>query len=589
MELEQFTSQYQKGERDFSHVDLSGVNLSGMNFRDVNLTGANLTEANLSWATLNNGVLTGACLQQADLRSINLNRANLDQANLSRTKLTKADLRLASLQGVDLNWAVLQEVDLSGANLQGGKLEQVNLEQAKLNGANLANCDLMEANLHRSSLISADLRGANLRESNLEDANLRDANLMGASLTEANLTSAYMRGCNLKEADLHRVMLMGADLSDAVLDGADLSRANLTGTYLLKASLCGTLMLRTVLQSVYLLRADLTGANLRGADLREADLSGAYICDASLSEANLAGSYLLETRIIRTKFDQTQMTGCCIDNWYLEEVDLSKAECNYVFTRFNYATKKPTDRFPLDRHFTPGELGRTATEDSNIIEVNFPEAPHWAALAMTVSQVEMECNDLKLQIKSYESREVDYLLRIQGSRLINSKIIAQRILKLYPAITQRFQHHQETIYELLAIKLQTNKHLAIEPKVKDIEELNLSKPIAKDDRQRIYQEVVSQIQRITMFQEPEKFVESVQRLLLFLQEKGISTEEVQKSIIGKILVKRSQQDSSFQSQLVEWEKNVEEAARFSLVGESIRLALAILWAQSQEKSDKVDP
>ena len=584
MELEQFTSQYQKGERDFSHVDLSGVNLSGMNFRDINLTGANLTEANLSWTTLGNGVLTGACLKQADLRSINLNRANLEQANLSRTKLTKADLRLANLQGVDLSWADLQEADLSGANLQGGKLEQVNLERAKLDGANLADCDLMEAKFYRSSLINANFQGANLRESNLEEANFRDANLQGASLTEANLTSAYMRGCNLREADLHRVMLMGADLSDATLDGADLSRANLTGAYLLKASLCRTLLLRTVLQSVYLLRADLTGTNLRGADLREADLSGAYICDASLSEANLAGAYLLETRIIRTKFDQTQMTGCCIYNWYLEDVDLSKAECNYVFTRFNYATKKPADRFPSDRNFTPGELGKTTTGDSTTIEVNFSEPPQWVALALTISQVEMECNDLKLQVKSYEVREIDYLVRLQGSRLINSKILAQRILKLYPEIAQRFQNHQGEIYELMAIKSQSAKPLPIEPKVQETAELSIPRSIAKDDRQRIYQEVVSQIQRITMFQEPEKFVESVQRLLLFLQEKGISTEEVQKSIIGKILVKRSQQDSSFQNQLVEWEKNVQESARFSLVGESIRLALATLWAQSQENN-----
>jgi len=585
MELEQFISQYQKGERDFSHVDLAGANLSGMNFRDINLTGANLTEANLSWATLNNGILTGACLERADLHSINLNRANLDQAILTRTKLTKADLRLATLQGAELNWADLQEADLSGANLLEGKLEQVNFAQAKLNGANLANCDLMEANLSCSSLISANLKGVNLREGNLEEANLRDADLEGANLTEANLTSAYMRGCKLSGADLHRVMLTGADLSDAVLDGADLSRANLTGTYLLKASLRGTLMLRTVLQSVYLLRADLTGANLRGADLREADLSGAYICDASLSEANLAGSYLLETRIIRTKFDQTQMTGCCIYNWYLEDVDLSKAECNYVFTRFNYATKKAADRFPSDRHFTPGELGKATTEDSTTIEVAFLEAPDWTPLSMTISQVEMECNDLKLQVKSYETREMDYLLRLQSSRLINSKILAQRILKLYPEITQRFQSHQEEVYKLIEIKPQTSRPLPIEPKTKETEELTSQKQIPKDDRQRIYQEVVNQLQRIIMFQEPDNFVESVQRLLLFLQEKGISTEEVQKSIIGKILVKRSQQDSSFQNQLLAWEKNVEESARFSLVGESIRLALSILWAQSQEQPD----
>jgi uncharacterized protein YjbI with pentapeptide repeats len=584
MELVQFLNQYQKGERDFSHVDLAGANLSGMSFRDINLTGANLTAANLSWTTLSNAILTGACLHQADLRSVNLNRANLDQAILSRAKLHKADLRLATLQGSDLNWADLQEADLSGAELRGSKLEQVNLEQTKLNGVNLSNCDLMEANLRRSSLINAKLRESNLRESNLEEANLRDADLEGASLTEANLHGVYMRGCNLKDVDLHRAILTGADLSDVILDSADLSRANLTGTYLLKASLRRTILLRTVLQSVYLLRADLTEANLRGADLREADLSGAYICDASLSEANLAGAYLLETRIIRTKFEQTQMTGCCIHNWYLEDVDLSKAECNYVFTRFNYGTKNPTDRFPPDRHFLPGELGKSTSEDSTIIEVSFTIAPLWEALALTITQVELECTDVQLQVKSYETRELDYLLRLQGSRLVNSKILAQRILKLYPEVTQKLQEQRTAIYDLMDIKVNGNvATLVVEPTSPVAQEPAKINPqqLQKDDRQRIYQEVVNQIQHIIMFQNPARFVESVQRLLMFLQDKGISTEEVQKTIIGRILVKRSHQDPEFQNQLMEWEKNVDESARFSLVGESIRLALATLWAQEK--------
>jgi hypothetical protein len=207
--------------------------------------------------------------------------------------------------------------------------------------------------------------------------------------------------------------------------------------------------------------------------------------------------------------------------------------------------------------------------------------PRWEVLAITITRLELECNNLQLQVKSYEAQETGYFLRLQGSRLINSKILSQRILQLYPEIHQRFVDQQEAIYKLLGIRGNAVINLAIEPRVKDLEEVSPPLQITKDDRQRIYQEVVNQIERIVMYQEPEKFVESVQRLLLFLQEKGISTEEVQKTIIGKILVKRSQRDSQFQTQLTEWEKNVEEQARFSLIGESIRLALATLWAQSQ--------
>ncbi len=569
MEVESFLDRYRQGERDFSHIDLSGANLSGVTLRDINLTGANLTDANLSWSTFNSATLVGACLRQADLRSISLNRVNLDQALLNRAKLTKADLRMASLKETDLTWAVLSEADLSGAVLQGARLEQTNLESCKLNGAQLTGCEMMEVNLYRGSLIGSDLTGANLREANLQGANLREAVMVGASLTEANLTSAYMRSCDLSDADLHRAILTGADLSDAILNGADLSRANLTGTYLLKASLRRTLMLRAILENVYLLRADLSDANLRGADLRGADLSGAYLVDTNLNEANLTDAYLLETRVIRTKFDHAQMTGCCTYNWYVEDVDLSKVDCNYIFTRFDFATKSPTDRYPNDRHFSPGELGKTTTADSTTIEVRLETLNHWPALTMAVLQAQLECPDLTLVIKSYEAREDGHILRIHASRLINSKIFADRITQLYATIAARWVEHRQEIFKLMEIRGE-------ESSTTEQENPNLT----KDDRKRIYQEVVAQIQRIIMFQEPGKFVEGVQRLLVFLNEQGISTVELQKNILGKILVTRSSRDAVFQKQLIAWEKNASSEERYSLVGESIRLAIATLLSES---------
>jgi uncharacterized protein YjbI with pentapeptide repeats len=54
MQLRNFLDRYRQGERDFSHVDLSGAILTGANLQNINLTGANLTNANLSWASLSN-------------------------------------------------------------------------------------------------------------------------------------------------------------------------------------------------------------------------------------------------------------------------------------------------------------------------------------------------------------------------------------------------------------------------------------------------------------------------------------------------------------------------------------------------------
>lgn len=580
MQVQDLLDRYQQGERDFAHVDLSGASLSGVNLRDVNFTGANLSGANLSWAFLSRANLTGANLRRADLRSVSLNNAILNQATLSGANLSKADLRLAQLQNSDLNWAILPESDLTGTDLTGAKLDQVNLERAKLSGTCLVGAELMEANLRRVNLASANLNQANLREAHLEEANLREATLVGANLIEANLSGVYLRQADLSEADLHRVILTGADLSEAILSSADLSRANLAGAYLLKASLHKAHLLRANLQDVYLLRADLKQANLRGADLRRADLSGAYLSDAILSEADLENANFMESHLIRTNLDGAQMTGCCICNWHIEDLDLSKVNCRYVFTQFNYNTKSPTERFPVARDLAVGELGQQYEQDAAAIELYFTELPDWEALVFTLTQVELESHGLKLTIKSYEPAEDNYLVRLSTNRLINAKILTRRFFELYPTIQQRLQANRTALLALLGIAAPGNNNgLALET-------LPINTPAqpppTPDRRARLYQEVVRQIQHIMLSQAPAQFVQSVQQLLNFLEQQGIATEEIQTKTISQIIAQRARQDKSFRDNLLRWEKTAPESARLSPVGQAVRMAIAFLWSQSQK-------
>jgi hypothetical protein len=71
-------------------------------------------------------------------------------------------------------------------------------------------------------------------------------------------------------------------------------------------------------------------------------------------------------------------------------------------------------------------------------------------------------------------------------------------------------------------------------------------------------------------------VESVERLIEFLQQQNISTEEIQKQVIGKVIMKRAEADEIFQKHLLRWEETASEAARFSVVGQAVRLAIAMM-------------
>ncbi|MCS6814361.1 MAG: pentapeptide repeat-containing protein [Cyanobacteria bacterium] len=573
MQLKDFLNRYRQGERDFAHIDLREANLSGVNLQDIDLTGANLTGANLSWAFLTRATLVGANLRQADLRSCALNNANLTQAVLSGANLTKADLRLANLQSAELDWAILQEADLSLADLQGARLDQANLERAKLNSAKLMDLELMEANLRGASLTGADLSRANLREAHLEEANLREANLAGANLTEVNLTTAYLRQANLQSADLHRVILQGADLSEAQLDNADLSRANLSGAYLLKASCRKTHLPRADLQDAYLLQADLTEANLRGAIMRRADLSGAYLSDTILSEADLSNACLLQCHLIRTSLEGTKMTGCCIYNWRVEEADFSKVDCRYVFTRFNYHAKRAMDRHPVDRDFAPGEMSATYGSSSHL-ELTLDGEVHWQALLFSLIQIQQESPDVALTINSYEFANGKGTVRLLVNRPINASTLTQRILKLYPEMQQQWKRHQKAIL--------TRMNILVQPHQTSTDPTTLgTAPLPQattNHTSKLPGQIMQHVQLSLFSQDAQDRAQHSQALVAFLTQQGIKTDEEQRRLIGKVIMKRASLDKTFLDRLLRWERSADQAERTSLVGEAVRSAIAMLWS-----------
>lgn len=576
MNRQELLDRYQAGERNFTYINLSGANLSGVNLQEIDLTGANLTGVNLSWAVLNQAQLVGVCFRRADLRNAVLTRSNFNQSNLSGANLTKADLRFATLKQADLNWAILTEADLSNTDLTGAKLDQINLEQAKLNHALLMGAELMEANLTRASLIAANLTGTNLRESRLMGANLKDAILTQANLTEADLNGSTLRSANLTGADMHRVILTGADLTEAILDSADLSRGNLTGAYLLKASFKKAYLLRTNLEEVYLLWANLSEANLRGANLRKADLSGSYLSDTILSEADLRDALLIESHLIRTNLEGSKLTGCCIHNWEKVDVELTKVECDYVYTQFDYTSKKPKNRYPSDRDFLPGELANEPSEDSHLITVEFMEYPNWEALVYTLVKVEQESYELQLMIQGFESQPDQFFLQVKANHLVNTKLLAEQILTSYLSMKKKILEKRSDILGLLNLEVPIfNASLDLQ----EIPEPALPPPpvVEHQNHQALSQEISRQIQSILRSQEPEKFIISVQRLLDFLTKNGVELEEIQHQVIIQGIVQRAQQEPLFKENLFRWEQTANPSERVSLMGELVRFAIALLW------------
>lgn len=267
------------------------------------------------------------------------------------------------------------------------------------------------------------------------------------------------------------------------------------------------------------------------------------------------------------------MTGCCIYNWHIEHLDMSKVHCSYVYTQFNYSEKKPTERYPQGREFEPGELGKQYQTDHSSLDLYFTEPLNWEVLVFALAQVELEEQPLQLTIQSYEVVEDNYLVKLLANQLVNSKQLTRRILQIYPIVKQKLLVRREEILSLLGIR-----GTKLEQSVLDGQNqiTPQSSALQIDRHTQLYQEVVRQIQHILVTQYPDQIVNSVQRLLDYLSREGVSTIEIQKRVIGQAIVQRARRDRGFRDHLLQWQPVTTESVKRTAVGQAIQLAIATL-------------
>lgn len=131
----------------------------------------------------------------------------------------------------------------------------------------------------------ADLRGLDLTGCDLSNALLNGADLTGATITEsifngASLASASLRNARGENCSFMHAVLWDIDASDATLVGSNMSRA------------------------------ELVGAQCTGADFRRVELWSANLFETNFTRADLREASLENSLLIRTVFDEADLTGC---------------------------------------------------------------------------------------------------------------------------------------------------------------------------------------------------------------------------------------------------------------------------------------
>ncbi len=214
------------------------------------------------------------------------------------------------------------------------------------------------------------------REENLEmQPDFQDSDLKGFDFKDADLSEADFRGANLSEADLRR-----ADLSEA----------------------------------------DLRGANLSEADLRGAKLIYANLSDTNLTAANLSRTDLVRVQALKTNFQNANLTGACIADWYINsETQFDNVVCEYIYLQFTYQDNKIvfTDRRPRNPNkvVTPQDLAQFIQPSRETLDLIFKEGIDWNAFLTAFQSLQMERDRAELSLQGIEKkRDGSFLVRVDA-------------------------------------------------------------------------------------------------------------------------------------------------------------------------------
>jgi uncharacterized protein YjbI with pentapeptide repeats len=353
---------------DLAGADFSKLNLAGINFMGVNLSAANFHKANLE----------GAYFRFANLSGTNLSGTNLSDADLNSAILMKASLSTANLQKADLCRADLTEADLT----------EVDGEQAFW----------VEAKLGHATLVSANFSKGIFTEANMEWANLSDANLSKADLSFANLSHA-----NLTQANLNRVIFIEGRLIGAVLDKASFYFAN---------------CYRTTFEG-----ASLQAANLESGNFCEANFVGANLSDVNLKEAKTNNANFKAARLYPVQDIQQDDSRLALPNgrkpetaqWLLPATDFtegldtlsspfSSVDPGLTVTPRRLQNAWEQERSPsIPLSSVPPTFSPSSSPPSTWVELSFPGAIDWIALAMALRQMNQMGTFPPLHLMSIET------------------------------------------------------------------------------------------------------------------------------------------------------------------------------------------
>ncbi|BAS56840.1 MULTISPECIES: pentapeptide repeat-containing protein [Leptolyngbya] len=274
----------------------------------------------------------------------------------------------------------------------------------------------------------------------------RIVTLMGGT----SFRAANLAGANFSQADVRHTDFRGANLFQTYWwDVKGLEFARLEQTYLADARV------RKLVTTLNGQSQNFDALNLEGVNLKDAILKGASFVEtnlhcAILQAVDLRDSILVRVTLTGADLSGADLTGICIQDWSINsETDFSGIRCDYVYREFE--NNQPTNRYPSDRDFQPGEFESLFQKLTNAVELVFQDQIDWRALSFTFEKFRLEDDGMGLELKGIEQRGNYWIVKVTHGEGVSKQQVEQQVQSTYEDLRSIMEAKDKQINRLLGI------------------------------------------------------------------------------------------------------------------------------------------
>jgi uncharacterized protein YjbI with pentapeptide repeats len=437
----------------------------------------------------------------------------------------------------------------------------------------IALCAFGNTSFHNKDLSYTDFSNADLANIDLRAKSFYQTCFRGATgLDRARLDDRYFDITSPKVQQL---------LTQGTTTDPDLSTLNLQGAYLKAAELPSCTLIDTNIT-----RADLSGGNLRNTNLLRANISG-----ADLTGADLRGSILVQSDLTGTDLTGSNLTGACIENWNINgRTIFIDVQCDYIYRKLD-DTGKPTDRYPRDRDFEPGEFVSLYQEVENAVELIFKEGINWRAFAFSLQKLQIEDEGLGLQLRGIEKRGDLWVVKVTHDQNVSNAVVESKLGAAYETLQRTLAAKEQEVNQLLGIM---TVHAGVMSKQAEaLNELS-KKPFGNQfnitgstitnlagSGQIEYTEAADQVRNLVANNTNNAEVSQIaQRLLSQLQHRLASTESEKAELIYQIILTEAGRDPLFKQFILQQSVSLLAAIPQGPIATAFQAALETLRPQT---------